>query len=81
MRNYRSIKHSGFKQLFKKYYYFISSHLIKLFDSMASLKFEIDNGRKYAMGMIAKDGEFVEFNHPCDCSGPVSFTLNHLSNL
>lgn len=43
---------------------------------MSSLKFETHNdGRKYAMGMFAKDGEFVEFNHPCDCNGPVSFQL------
>ncbi|KAK7573934.1 hypothetical protein V9T40_011125 [Parthenolecanium corni] len=59
----------------------VMRHLIKLFDSMASLKFETNNdGRKYAMGMFAKDGEYVEFNHPCDCNGPVEIWLNNLQN-
>jgi hypothetical protein len=41
---------------------------------MAHLKFNTDsNGKleKKAQGMIAKDGEYVEFNHESDCSGPV----------
>ena len=48
--------------------------MIKLFDSMASLKFikdQEDRDSKHAIGMYAKDGEYVDFNHPCDCSGPV----------
>jgi hypothetical protein len=49
-------------------------HLTKLFDSMAHLKFNTDtNGEmeRKAQGMIAKDGEYVEFNYESDCSGPV----------
>lgn len=52
----------------------VCRHLTKLFDSMARLKFvpgEVE-GTKSALGMHAKDGEYVEFNHDCDCSGPVS---------
>jgi hypothetical protein len=41
---------------------------------MAHLKFNTETdgttGRK-ALGMFAKDGEYVEFSHPSDCSGPV----------
>jgi dynein heavy chain len=49
-------------------------HLIKLFDSMAHLKFNTDtNGKleRKAQGMFAKDGEYVEFSFESDCSGPV----------
>lgn len=43
---------------------------------MASLKFSQEEDRnKYAIGMYAKDGEYVEFNHICDCCGPVSFPI------
>lgn len=48
--------------------------MIKLFDSIASLEF-IDSKiteKKVATGMHAKDGEYVQFNENCDCSGPVS---------
>lgn len=48
--------------------------MIKLFDSVASLKF-LDTTiteQKIAAGMYAKDGEYVKFNKDCDCSGPVS---------
>lgn len=41
---------------------------------MARLKFvpgELD-GTFGALGMFAKDGEYVEFSQNCDCSGPVS---------
>jgi hypothetical protein len=41
---------------------------------MAHLKFNTDTDgklEKKAQGMIAKDGEYVEFNHASDCSGPV----------
>lgn len=46
---------------------------------MAHLKFVTDAngeiGRK-AKGMIAKDGEYVEFNYESDCSGPVCILFN-----
>jgi hypothetical protein len=41
---------------------------------MAHIKFTTDpNGKmeSKAKGMIAKDGEYVEFNYESDCSGPV----------
>lgn len=50
-------------------------HLTKLFDSLARLNFkeEEEEGKpKTALGMYAKDGEYVEFNKECDCSGTVS---------
>jgi len=56
-------------------------HLTKLFDSMAHLKFSTDtNGtlERKAQGMIAKDGEYVEFNHETDCSGPVCIICEYL---
>lgn len=40
---------------------------------MARLKFKETEGQfKTALGMHAKDGEYVEFNHECDCTGAVS---------
>lgn len=36
---------------------------------MAQLKFTKD---KLAVGMFAKDGEYVEFHGNCDCSGQVN---------
>ncbi|XP_054276549.1 dynein beta chain, ciliary [Macrosteles quadrilineatus] len=60
----------------------VAKHLTKLFDSMARLKFvpgEVE-GTKSALGMHAKDGEYVEFNHDCDCSGPVEVWLNRLQD-
>lgn len=54
-------------------------HLTKLFDSLARLKFikEGDENCKRALGMFAKDGEYVEFNKDCDCSGAVCKLLNN----
>jgi dynein heavy chain len=50
-------------------------HLTKLYDSISKLKFEQSEGRntKNAIAMWAKDGEFVNFNALCDCSGKVKF--------
>jgi hypothetical protein len=48
---------------------------------MAHLKFSTDtNGtpERKAKGMIAKDGEYVEFNHETDCSGPVCIIWEYL---
>lgn len=53
----------------------VARHLTKLFDSIAKLKFierEENKDSQFALGMIAKDGEYVEFDIKCDCSGPVS---------
>ncbi|XP_068082615.1 dynein beta chain, ciliary-like [Anabrus simplex] len=59
----------------------VARHLTKLFDSMAQMKlrrgFE-GNESTRAMGMYAKDGEYVEFNEDCECSGPVELWLNSL---
>ena len=52
----------------------MARHLAKLFDSMAKLKFETDEQNeptKKALGMWSKDGEYVEFDHPCECIGQV----------
>ncbi|XP_050527559.1 dynein beta chain, ciliary isoform X2 [Daktulosphaira vitifoliae] len=58
-------------------------HLIKLFDSIASLNFvdSINTEKKVAMGMLAKDGEYVKFNEDCDCNGPVEKWLNRVQIL
>lgn len=56
---------------------FVVKHLTKLFDSIAKLNFALDaNGKpeKRALGMIAKDSEYVEFNEEADCNGPVRCT-------
>lgn len=44
---------------------------------MARLNFkEKDEKPKTALGMYAKDGEYVKFNEECDCTGAVSIRLN-----
>ncbi|XP_021937393.1 dynein beta chain, ciliary isoform X2 [Zootermopsis nevadensis] len=61
----------------------VARHLTKLFDSMAHLKFDMESDgklEKKAQGMIAKDGEYVEFNYESDCSGPVEVWLNRLQD-
>lgn len=57
---------------------FVIKHLTKLFDSFAKLNFMKDdagNNIKCALGMIAKDGEYVEFNSKSDCNGPVNIYI------
>ena len=51
----------------------VARHLSKLFDSMAKLEFimEGEEQTKTAKAMIAKDGEKVDMDKPCDCVGPV----------
>ncbi|KAK7067107.1 hypothetical protein SK128_011277 [Halocaridina rubra] len=51
----------------------VTRHLTKLFDSMANLKFaeEDENKATTALGMTAKDGEYVEFSNATNCTGPV----------
>lgn len=52
---------------------FVVKHLTKLFDSIAKLKFKPadETNPMRALGMIAKDGEYVEFSEPADVNGPV----------
>lgn len=55
--------------------FFLVRHLTKLFDSIASLTFSDANesgGGTIAVGMTAKDGEYVEFSSITNCVGPVS---------
>lgn len=47
-------------------------HLIKLYDSIAKLKFLND---KVSIGMYAKDGEYVEFHEEFECLGQVNITI------
>ncbi|KAK4326143.1 hypothetical protein Pmani_003308 [Petrolisthes manimaculis] len=52
----------------------VTRHLTKLFDSIACLKFSDANesgGGTTAVGMTAKDGEYVEFSSITHCVGPV----------
>ncbi|KAF6202116.1 hypothetical protein GE061_004514 [Apolygus lucorum] len=55
-------------------------HMIKLFDSLANLKFILEETGepKSSLGMVAKDGEYVEFKGNCDCTGPVENWLNRV---
>ena len=63
------------------YYSKVARHLAKLFDSMSSLMFT-DSGSEQvtdeAVGMYSKDGEYVEFNAPCQCVGQVSFIIERV---
>lgn len=55
----------------------VAKHLTKLFDSIAKLNFgrnEDESLDKKIHGMIAKDGEGVQFNTSTTCDGPVSKT-------
>ncbi|KAL2078484.1 hypothetical protein ACEWY4_026169 [Coilia grayii] len=59
----------------------VSKHLSKLFDSLANLKFHVDdNGKpiKKAMGMYSHEHEYVNFDKDCDCSGQVEMWLNRV---
>ncbi len=59
----------------------MARHLAKLFDSMAKLKFQMDDENqptKQALGMYSKDGEYVDFAEPCECVGQVEVWLNKL---
>lgn len=61
----------------------VVKHLTKLFDSIAKLNFGKDSDAKpdkTAYGMIAKDGEYVEFNSEASCSGPVEVWLNRIQD-
>lgn len=60
----------------------VCTHLTKLFDSLAKLKFEQplsdSSDNKTALGMYSKDGEYVDLNSKCDCSGQVEIWLNRV---
>lgn len=54
---------------------YVVKHLTKLFDSIAKLKFsddEMGDGKMCAVGMIAKDSEYVQFDEIADVTGAVS---------
>ncbi|XP_063241593.1 dynein beta chain, ciliary-like [Bacillus rossius redtenbacheri] len=59
----------------------VARHLTKLYDSMAKLKFKQDGGKstKTAVGVWAKDGEYVDFSEDCLCDGKVEVWLNRLT--
>ncbi|XP_032178864.1 dynein heavy chain 9, axonemal isoform X1 [Mustela erminea] len=57
----------------------VQRHLSKLFDNMAKMQFQLDAGEqptKISLGMYSKEGEYVAFSEPCDCSGQVEIWLN-----
>ncbi|KAG5897820.1 hypothetical protein JTB14_011820 [Gonioctena quinquepunctata] len=57
----------------------VAKHLTKLFDSIAKLNFgrnEDNTLDNVIHGMHAKDGEYVDFNKPTSCHGPVEVWLN-----
>ncbi|XP_037924668.1 dynein beta chain, ciliary isoform X3 [Hermetia illucens] len=61
----------------------VTKHLTKLFDSIAKLDFienADDKNLISAKGMIAKDGEYVEFDKMADCNGPVEVWLNRIQS-
>lgn len=61
----------------------VTKHLTKLFDSIAKLDFienADDKNHISAKGMIAKDGEYVEFDKMADCNGPVEVWLNRIQS-
>lgn len=50
----------------------------KLFDNMAKLEFtkdDDDNDTKDALGMYSKEGEYVDFDETCECSGQVRIKI------
>ncbi|KAF0872636.1 DYH9 protein, partial [Crocuta crocuta] len=59
----------------------VQRHLSKLFDNMAKMQFQLDaseKATKISLGMYSKEGEYVAFSEPCDCSGQVEIWLNHV---
>lgn len=57
---------------------YVCRHLNKLYDSLANLKFE--RGSKTALGMFAKENEYVEFSVACECQGKVESWLNEITS-
>ncbi|CAG9831721.1 unnamed protein product [Diabrotica balteata] len=61
----------------------VAKHLTKLFDSIAKLNFgrnEDNTLDKQIHGMIAKDGEHVNFNNSTTCDGAVEVWLNRVQS-
>ncbi|CAH1164042.1 unnamed protein product [Phaedon cochleariae] len=61
----------------------VAKHLTKLFDSIAKLNFgktEDNTLDNVIHGMYAKDGEYVDFNEPTNCNGPVEVWLNSVES-
>ncbi|XP_052121253.1 dynein beta chain, ciliary-like isoform X2 [Frankliniella occidentalis] len=58
----------------------VARHLTKLFDSLAKLNFVFNEKEEPvgAVGIYAKDGEYVPLEKPCDCTGPVEVWLNRV---
>uniref|UniRef100_A0A8C0Z1R8 Dynein axonemal heavy chain 9 n=1 Tax=Canis lupus familiaris TaxID=9615 RepID=A0A8C0Z1R8_CANLF len=59
----------------------VQCHLSKLFDNMAKMQFQLDTSEKptkISLGMYSKEGEYVAFSEPCDCSGQVEIWLNRV---
>lgn len=55
----------------------VMKHLTKLFDSIAKLELGLnENNEIAALGMYAKDGEYVKFDMISECVGPVEIWLN-----
>ncbi|XP_075248756.1 dynein beta chain, ciliary-like isoform X2 [Convolutriloba macropyga] len=57
----------------------VAPHLSKLFDSLCNLEFA-DAGKKSAKTMFANDGEQVDLDEHCDCSGQVEDWLNRVQD-
>lgn len=59
----------------------VMSHMPKLFQAIQRLEFEADAGGKLtdnAIGMVSREGEYVAFRSPCNCSGQVEMWLTRL---
>lgn len=59
----------------------ILKHLAKCFDNVHNLEFtKADNGTptKYAIGMYSGEKEYVVFDAPCHCDGPVEVWLQNV---
>lgn len=57
----------------------VMKHLTKLFDSIAKLELgKNENDDIAALGMFAKDGEYVIFDIISECIGPVEIWLNKI---
>lgn len=55
----------------------VLKHLTKLFDSVARLELVLSESNEFsALGMYAKDGEYVTFDMTSECVGPVEVWLN-----
>lgn len=59
----------------------VIKHLTKLFDSVARLNLiNTESNEVSALGMYAKDGEYVIFDNPSECVGPVEVWLNKIQS-